>query len=342
MPKTLERLISEYLQHCDIERGLAKETLKGKKQVLNHLLRYLNGKQFTLDAVREYMFYLHKIGWKNSAIRTNTKSMIKPFIKWLSLEGYINENWGIKLTLPQPEPKIYPVVSLEMMDKIIKEGTKIGKGDNKISKKIKQEHSDALFFIARTGIRIGAVINLRKEDIDIVNESYKVYSKGKYHLLPIPRDLINNIKKRCNGKGKAFNVNQQCLNSYIRRGCNKLGISNSFTVHTMRHSFCTGLLNQGIDISVVSRLMGHSSIKVTSDIYANYDIEDKKRAINLNPQIRKYLPIKDIFNNFEKDIDSHQYGEDKRLTVNKVITENTITITLKSLQKTLQPITPTC
>ena len=330
MPKTLENLISEYLQHCDIERGFAKETLKGKRQVLRHLLRYLNGRKLTLESVRAYMFYLHNLGWKNSAIRTNTKSMIKPFIKWLSLEGYIDENWGIKLTLSQPEPKIYPVVSLEMMDEIIKKGTKVGKGDNKNSKKIKKEHRDALFFIARTGIRIGAVINLKKEDVDILNESYKIYTKGKCLFLPIPKDLIRSLIKRSRGIGKVFNVNQQCLNRYVRRGCNILEISKEFTVHTMRHSFCTGMLNlENMDISIVSRLMGHSSIKVTSDIYTNYNIEDKRRAINRNPQIRKNLTIQEVLNNFEKDIDSKQYNKDKRFTFEKTVNKNEISVTLK-------------
>ena len=325
----LQTLIDTYLQHCDIERGFAKETLKGKKQVLNHLLRYLSGSELTLASVRSYMHYLHDLGWKNSAIRTNTKSMLKPFVKWLANEEHITENWGIKLILPQPEPKIYPVVSLEIMDKIIKKGTKVGKGDNINSKIIKKEHRDALFFIARTGIRIGAVINLKKEDVDILNESYRVYSKGKCLFLPIPKDLIQNLFKRSRGLGKVFNVNQQCLNRYVRRGCNILGISKEFTVHTMRHSFCTGMLNlENMDISIVSRLMGHSSIKVTSDVYANYNIEDKRRALNRNPQIRNKLSIQEVFGNFEKDINLQQYRKDNRFIIEKQIFKDRVTVSL--------------
>lgn len=324
----LKTLINTYLQHCDIERGFAKETLKGKKQVLNHLLRYLGTNELTLASVRSYMQYLRKLGWKNSAIRTNTKSMIKPFIRWLTNEGYLKENWGSKIVLPQTEPFVYPVVSLETMDKLIELGTESGKGDNKFTRRVKQEHHDALLFIARTGIRIGAVINLRKENVDLLNQTYRVYSKGKCLLLPIPMDLLDNLKKRCLGMGSVFNVNQLRLNKYVRRGCNRLGISNEFTVHTMRHSFCTGMLNlEGMDISIVSRLMGHSSIKVTSDIYANYNIEDKRRAINRNPQIVRKLSVLEIYSHVENSLKN--YTNDNRFLIEKQVNNNSFHLSLK-------------
>jgi|GEM_PF-3423649 len=332
LKNNLRSLVDTYLQHCDIECGFAKETLKGKRTVLNHLLKYLNGSELTLVSLRSYMHHLHNLGWKNSAIRTNTKSMLKPFVKWLANEGHISENWGTKLTLPQPEPKIYPVVSLEMMDKIIEKGTEIGRRDWRKTKRTKLECRNALCFIARTGIRIGAVINLKKENIDLTNESYRVYTKGKFLLLPIPKDQIMMLKKRCKGVGSVFNVTQQSLNNYIRIGCNAYKISKEFTVHTMRHSFCTGMLNlENMDISIISRLMGHSSIKVTSDIYANYNIEDKRRALNKNPQIRINLSTQEILNNFEKDVDSKQYDKDKRFTLEKLVNKNKVVFTLKVL-----------
>ena len=52
----------------------------------------------------------------------------------------------------------------------------------------------------------------------------------------------------------------------------------SVHLHTLRHSFCTHHLNEGLDIITISKLAGHSSTQVTSKIYAHSDIQKRQKA----------------------------------------------------------------
>ena len=64
----------------------------------------------------------------------------------------------------------------------------------------------------------------------------------------------------------------------VRRLRHRTGIS--FSVHMFRHSYATALLRRGVSRpEMVQRLLGHSSISVTTDTYCHLDIEDARRAL---------------------------------------------------------------
>ncbi len=322
--KHLEIILTKYLQWCKIERGLAKQTVAGKKQTLGHFLKYLDGEKLTLKTSKDYMYHLSSdLGWSANGIRSDFNSKVKPFIHWLFETKYIKIDWSKKIKVPKAQPKQYPVVSFEELDKTIFAGTSFTEKDCKLAKERRLENREALLFEARTGLRIGAIIGLKKEDVNLnsIPATFNVYSKGKFHTGIVPPDLIEMMKRRCVGPGKVFNVYGGSLNHYIRRGCEKLGISNDFHFHTMRHSFATSLLNNGTDISMVSKILGHSSIGITADIYSHYSVQDKARVINSIPTVRKSLSTEErakiVIEKLQKDFGIIKYTrKGEKLTIN--------------------------
>ena len=55
------------------------------------------------------------------------------------------------------------------------------------------------------------------------------------------------------------------------------------TLHTLRHTYATHLLKQGVDVKTVSELLGHHSTKMTLDVYAHVFETDKHNAVAALP-----------------------------------------------------------
>jgi site-specific recombinase XerD len=59
------------------------------------------------------------------------------------------------------------------------------------------------------------------------------------------------------------------------------GLPDSITVHTLRHTFATRLLEKGVNPKTVSDLLGHASIQITLDVYSHVMPQVKCDAVNL-------------------------------------------------------------
>jgi integrase len=102
----------------------------------------------------------------------------------------------------------------------------------------------------------------------IVMKRIKTGIQMQIPILPIPLDILERYTSQTKS-GKIFPVpSNQVLNKNIKRLANAVGINKSVSSHMFRHTFGTTItLANGIGIEVVSKLMGHSSIKVTG-VYA--------------------------------------------------------------------------
>ncbi len=69
-------------------------------------------------------------------------------------------------------------------------------------------------------------------------------------------------------------------NEALKHWVSKAGIDKDITFHSSRHTFATLLLTQGADLYTVSKLLGHSDIKVTQ-VYATIIDKKKQDAVNL-------------------------------------------------------------
>ncbi len=78
--------------------------------------------------------------------------------------------------------------------------------------------------------------------------------------------------------------NQSKLGNVIKPWCKDAGIDKRVSFHTARHTFATLALTQGVDLYMVSKLLGHKTIQATQ-IYAKIVDEKKKTAMELLPMI---------------------------------------------------------
>ncbi len=153
------------------------------------------------------------------------------------------------------------------------------------------KHRTIIALIYSAGLRLNEVIDLKVNDIDSKRMLIKiVQSKGKKdryvmlseRILSLLREYYKDYKPKEylfeGQKGDKYSA--RSIQSIFKQALRKAKISKEASVHTLRHSFATHLLESGTDIRVIQQLLGHSSIK-TTQIYTQ--VSSSKIANVMSP-----------------------------------------------------------
>ena len=125
-----------------------------------------------------------------------------------------------------------------------------------------------------SGLRIRDVLNLKLTDIDSQRKQIKIeQGKGKKDrftvlsekVLPLLREYYTQYKPAYylfeGPDGKQYSTTS--IHNILSDAVKKAGIKKRVTMHTLRHSFATHLLEQGTDLRYIQNLLGHESTKST-------------------------------------------------------------------------------
>lgn len=141
------------------------------------------------------------------------------------------------------------------------------------------KHKTILMTIYSAGLRISEAINLKIKDIDSQRMQIRVeQSKGKkdrYTLLSVKTlDILRQYFQVYKPKvwlfegQKGEQYSDRSIQAILKMAVAKTGIKKHVTVHTLRHSFATHLLENGTDLRYIQTLLGHESSK-TTEIYTH-------------------------------------------------------------------------
>lgn len=165
--------------------------------------------------------------------------------------------------------------------------------ENVIQKFLKHLNSfrdrSILLLMLALGLRSCEVIGLKMHDIDFEGRYLHIYGKGdKERLLPLADWVASSLKRYLDyerprvshpscfvvlkGPHRGFPLSLGGLRKIFRYRRNKALLKNA-NPHRFRHTFCTNLIQQGVSLPVVQKLMGHDSIETTL-IYINLSNED--------------------------------------------------------------------
>lgn len=149
------------------------------------------------------------------------------------------------------------------------------------------KHKTILTLIYSAGLRIGESIQLRKEDIDFDRSTVFVRSgkgkKDRYSVLSdkmkvVLMNYINQFRPEYwlfeGQEGGQYST--RSIQHIFRRAVKKAGVNPFATVHTLRHSFATHLLERGMDLRFIQELLGHSSSR-TTEIYTHITLKSREK-----------------------------------------------------------------
>lgn len=291
----LRQAFEEWLAYQKEIRKYAYGTLKDIKSSFSGLFSYLEKeKRGAIEAQelspQDVIGWIEHIKKKGVAHTTALKNLshLTSFLEYLCYVGIISTN-------PAKTVELKRISSIRTEDFLSQE--EIG-ALFKVARRFKTRAGFRdyciLALLYGTGLRAGELCNLRLEDVNLESETLFVYhgKKGRQRYIPIPKELIPILKdyKLTRGnKGKAFfqmkgerKVSLNYLRELFKGFAKEAGLQKKVTPKTIRHSFATHLLEEGVKLPVVAKLMGHKTLKETNP-YIHVSANRLKEAIQEHP-----------------------------------------------------------
>jgi integrase/recombinase XerD len=270
------------------ERKLSDNTVNSYYGDIEQFIVFLKQNQSIVDIngildienLDDFLIYLANNEIKNRSI-VRKLSSLSLFLKFLKIEGIITDNPSYLLNRPKIGKKLPVYLTLEEVEKII------GYFDLKKPEGIR----DASLFelIYSCGLRVSEVSSLDVSSVYIKERLIKVFGKGsKERYTPVGEQAIKKLEEYLkNSRPILLKENKPTEALYLnfrgerlsRKGIWKnlkiagmmTGVKKNFSVHTLRHSFATHLIQNGADLRGVQELLGHKNI-TTTEIYTHLDL----------------------------------------------------------------------
>lgn len=270
-------MVKCYLEYCEFRKELDQKTLKAYRIDLRQYFEFFNSNMPVKNEIEEFVTELHK-KYKQKTVKRKLAS-IKAFYNYLEEEEYIQENPFRKIKVKFKEtivlPRIIPREEIEqLLNAMYEYSEKIGGKEYNLW--IRDIAVVEIFFA--TGARVYEISNIKKECINLNSGLIRIMGKGskERYVQICDRDVLKILRKyyelneekisKCgyffiNQRGERFS--EQSIRLMLKRYTHLAGIDRNITPHMFRHSFATYLIEEGVDISCVQQILGHSSIRTT-------------------------------------------------------------------------------
>lgn len=258
------------------ELALLNFSKKTAKVYLHQIERYLRyyGKppaELAEDDVRNYLLYLTNDQQVSRAYHDQAISGLKFLYTRILGIHCVFEN----IPRPKKEFRLPKVLARTEVARLFKAVANL-------------KHKAMLMLIYSSGLRVSELTQLKIDDIDKERKMLHVRgAKGKKDRYTILSDTALNLLEEYrrtvvlndylfpgqNGEGC---ITARTVEAIMTGALKKAGITKPATVHTLRHSFATHLLEAGTDLRYIQELLGHKSSK-TTEIYTHVSEKDLRR-----------------------------------------------------------------
>lgn len=222
--------------------------------------------------IKVYLYYIKKFLEANASYRTfflrlnnhseNTIRLASAAIRfYLRGEKIYFEN----IPLPKKPKKLPIVLSKKEIERMISFTANI-------------KHKLVISILYSAGLRLSELINLKQTDVDLArNIIFIKQGKGKKDRITLLSKRVKKLLKEYYVlvgernyvfSGRKGKYSSKTIQEIIKQSSKKAGIKKRVTPHTLRHSFATHLLERGIDIRIIQKLLGHENIR-TTQIYTH-------------------------------------------------------------------------
>ncbi|TVR68993.1 MAG: hypothetical protein EA408_13010 [Marinilabiliales bacterium] len=266
----------DYLKHPGTEKEIAEfeeymkqkryspSTIKSYLSSIRQFFQYYGGPQVkvTNGDISEYISHLIEKGY-SSSFQNQIVSGIKLFFSRIHNQEIIS---GL-IERPRREHRLPNVLSKAEIQRILAAPRNL-------------KHRAMLSLIYACGLRRSELLNLKPGDIDS-NRNLVIIRQAKGNkdrVIPLPGKILSSLREYYlayrpstwlfEGQSKNSQYSATSLAKVLKNAAAKAGINKEVSLHWLRHSYATHLLEQGTDLRIIQELLGHKSSK-TTEIYTH-------------------------------------------------------------------------
>ncbi len=305
MPSELQKLVTEFLEHLEIERGASQLTVRNYHFYLIRFLKQAKistPQEIKSEVVRQYRLWMSRFknprgGGLSSATQNYHLIALRNFLKYLAKRDIKTMAPG-KIELAKIGERQISFLEGDDLEKLLDAPLQ-----SKQEEIIKARDKAILELLFSTGLRVSELSNLQIEDVNLKKDEFTVRGKGnkwrvvflsnqaKYWLKKYletrtdmepalfirhdkaARKMAKKIERISSFKSKKLKEKNQGLSPrsiqrLVKKYAKIAGITKKITTHSLRHSFATDLLANGADLRAVQELLGHKNI-TTTQIYTH-------------------------------------------------------------------------
>ncbi len=288
-PTGQDKPIYQFIRYLSTEKNASPNTCRGYRKDLEAFEEFLRGSGLCLSsdgstemekvdrmAIRRYMSFLYRKNRKSSIARKI--STLRSFFKFLVREKIVSFNPAKGLPTPKVEKHLPTTLTVDEAFRLMEAPRRAAEKSAPagVNQNRKARDSAILELLYSSGLRVGELVGLNLNQLDLDLGIVKVMGKGrKERIVPVGAKAAQALKAYLDERGipasgealfinpKGGRLTARTVGRLVKSYSKRSGIFRKVSPHSLRHTFATHLLDAGADIREIQEMLGHVSLSTT-------------------------------------------------------------------------------
>ena len=297
---------ARYLRWLGAARDLSPHTLRAYQGDLSLFERHLGARadvsRITRDSIVSFIGAQRDDGLSSASLRRRA-SALRGFYRWMRSEGLVEADpWsGASLALGRSRhlPRVLSRDDLDRLLGSLRLAAGVGAEPSVDWRMVGERPHESTTLLAvalmvATGVRVNEVVSFRCQDIDLAARAVRLVGKGRRERqVFLTNDWITGLTSAYLDARAALGLSHSRLlfnhhfdpltppavRSRLAKAALAAGVPAHVTPHMLRHTAATQLIEAGVDIRFIQRLLGHASLS-TTEIYTHVSDRSLKRVVS--------------------------------------------------------------
>ncbi|GHG44271.1 tyrosine recombinase XerC [Sinomonas cellulolyticus] len=281
--------LNAFLRYLDLERSRSIHTVRAYESDLRSMLTSaaedgaVDLRSVDLAMLRRWLGRQSESGLSRSTLARRAAAA-RSFMAWAAREGHVDADPSLRLASPKRQQHLPEVLHQDQAERLVQDAAvAAGEGEPLAVRDVA-----VLELLYATGIRVGELVGLDADDVDLERRTVRVLGKGNKERtvpfgVPAADALVRWFGVRnalvTAGSGPALflgkrggRLGQRQAREVVDRALAALGDTSARGPHALRHTAATHLLDGGADLRSVQELLGHASL-ATTQLYTHVSVE---------------------------------------------------------------------